>query len=67
MGDNYGVEFSLDQNVVKSLAVAKFGEEKMKFEWSVSAECNRGTWLPGETLEEGQYSATFNFIEYTAY
>ena len=67
VGDNYGVEFSLDQNVVKSLAVAKFGEEKMKFEWSVSAECNRGTWLPGETLEEGQYSATFNFIEYTAY
>ena len=67
VGDNYGVEFSLDQNVVKSLAVAEFGEKKMKFEWSVSAECNRGTWLPGETLKKGQYSATFNFIEYTAY
>ena len=67
VGNNYGVEFSLDQNVVKSLAVANFGEDKMKFEWSVSAECNRGSWLPGETLEAGEYSATFNFIEYTAY
>ena len=67
VGSNYGVEFSLDQNVVKSLAVANFGEDQMKFEWSLSAESNRGSWLPGETLVDGEYSATFNFIEYTAY
>ena len=67
VGNNYGVEFSLDQNVVKSLAVANFGEDQMKFEWSLSAESNRGSWLPGETLVDGEYSATFNFIEYTAY
>ncbi|WP_315103069.1 toxin-antitoxin system protein [Capnocytophaga sputigena] len=67
VGNNYGVEFSLDQNVVKSLAVANFGEDQIKFEWSLSAESNRGSWLPGETLVDGEYSAIFNFIEYTAY
>jgi hypothetical protein len=67
-GNKYVAVYYLDDKPIQTLKT-NFGEDDFKFELGISAESNRGDWLPGNKLEDPtkKYNATFNFIEYTAY
>lgn len=67
-GNKYVAVYYLDDKPIQTLKT-NFGEDDFKFELGISAESNRGDWLPGNQLKDPtkKYNATFNFIEYTAY
>ncbi len=64
ISDKYMIVWLLNDEVVQTLNTS-FGADAVKFLFITATESNRG-WMPGSDLSKN-YTAKFDFIEYTAY
>jgi len=64
VGGKYQFIWLLDDVEIYKLSTT-FGPDEVKFFFITSAESDRG-WMPGNNISK-KYTATFDYIEYTAY